>query len=323
MLAPLRGAVAGVPRFRLERLRVQPVLDLAPHHVGACSCYRDRAGTYHLFTDFIRDPADTTAARGTEIRYYRGRDLEHWEFIDTAVPRGRWRGSRGASDLDWFGAASPDLFVNYGRAFLFYAGREHGRGPKRPVAPPSLRCRIMLAEAPVDADAAPATLFRKSGVALDKGPAGTWDDLRLDQPCAIRHEDTLHLYYKGLPVEGGPDALGIGHARAIIGRREFFRPPTPDLAVDGGCAMPRVFLHGGLWHMFVRRLGAGNGSRWHAYVSGDGDHWTLRDDGLFNAGSAIALVRSVDGELAQPITALVTAPARGVPKLWAFRVRVV
>jgi hypothetical protein len=262
-----------------------------------------------------------------DIRYYRSRNFKDWTFIDTAVPRGRWRGSRQASDLDWYGAASPCVFVSYGKVYLFYAGRENGRGPEAPQEP--LRCRILVAESLAGIDGAPIRRFRKQGVVLNKGKAGYWDGLRLDDPCALRVGETVHLYYHGLPAGGGMESRRIGHATALAGRRVFVKDPSFIHTVAGGGEMPRVFYRGGQWHMFLRHFREEGGTRWRHHIASNGLDWRLHDENLFDCAGPIAgrgatdisLIRSIDGRLAEPITALATGLAGGAFKLWAYRVR--
>lgn len=318
--------MAKVPTFRFELLEERPVFDIAPHHARMCTCYRDRAGVYHLFTDFIHESARTLASWGAEIRYYRSPDLRQWTFVDIAVPRGRWRGSVEASDLDWYGAASPNAFVSYGKVHLFYAGREHGRGPDGPRNP--LRCRILVSEVAADADGAPIGPFRKQGVVLDKGGAAAWDGLRLDDPCALRVGETVHLYFKGLPREGGLETRRIGHSTSLAGRRTFIKKASPIYSVPGGGEMPRVFYRDGQAHLFLRHFSKGGGASWKHHVSDNGLDWRLHNANLFDCAGPdpgrgatdICLVRAMDGQVAEPLTALATGLEAGALKLWAYRV---
>lgn len=332
LLAGLAGkADAAAPRFRFEPLGDRPVFDVSPHHARMCSCYRDRRGVYHLFTDYIDAAQRTVASWGAEIRYYTSPNLRDWEFVDTPVPRGRWRGRSRHSDLDWYGAASPHVLVTYGQVHLFYAGREHHDGPEQNLTLGRLRCRIFVATSRTDRHGAPARAFRKRGVVLEPGPPEAWDSLRLDDPCAVRAGDTVFLYYKGRPGWGGAESARVGRAAAVINSRKFFRrPPGPVLAVDGGCEMPRVFRHQDQWHMFLRHFVPGDGAVWKHYRSEDGIGWRLHDANLFDCagpepgrGAAdVSLVRGFDGAVAEPITALATGFENGALKLWAYRVAV-
>lgn len=324
------GRAAGDgPRFRFELLEERPALDLAPDHVGSCGCYRDRAGIYHLFADLLRAGNGSLEGWGTEIRYYRSTDLKAWEFVGVAAPRGRWRGRLRFSDLDWYGAGSPFPFVSYGRVYLFYSGREHGEGPKAPLLTSRLRSRIMLAAAEADRDGAPLWPFRKRGVAVDRGGPEAWDSLRLDHPCVVRRGDAVYLYYDGVGAGGGRESQRIGLATGVVGSRQFVRRANPLNGPAAGCAMPRVFLRGGRWHMFLQDLTGGSGTRWKHWASPDGIEWSLWNAELFEGagpepgrgGAALALVRGIDGEIVEPMTALATGFENGVLKLWAYRVR--
>ncbi len=327
--AAAAGRAADGPRFRFELLDREPALDPAPDHVRSCACYRDRAGVYHLFVDFIRAGSGSLENREADIRYYRSPGLEAWELVGTAAPRGRWRGRLRFSDLDWYGAGSPYVFVNYGRVYLFYSGREHGDGPGAPPVSSRLRSRIMVATAAADGDGAPLWPFRKRGVAVERGGPEAWDALRLDNPCLVRRGDAIHLYYDGVGEGGGRGSRRIGLAMGVVGSRQFVRRPQPLPGPAAGCAMPRVFRREGRWHMFLQDLTTATGARWQHWVSADGIAWSLRDAELFEGAgpepgrgaAALALVRGIDGEIAEPMTALATGFEDSALKLWAYRVR--
>ncbi len=331
VMAALSGQLVRTapPRFVFELLEDRPVLDLSPHHVRMCACYRDRRGVYHLFADFIDAALGTIASWGAEIRYYRSPDLRRWEFVDTAAARGRWRGSTKLSDPDWYGAASPGVLVSYGKVYLFYSGREHGRGPGPSMMPWFLRSRILLATAPTDRAGAPVKPFVKQGVVVDKGPGEAWDSLRLDDPCPVRAGDMMYLYFEGLPAGGGLESRKVGVATSLVGKPQFVKRAAPIHAVEGGCEMPRVFRHRGGWHMFLRHFRREGGTLWRHYISADRIHWRLHNPVLFDGagpepgrGAAdLAVVRAVDGRPAEPLTALATGMESGVLKLWAYRVR--
>ena len=59
-----RRLFAAAPRFQFELLHEKPVFDISPHHARMCSCYQDRSGVYHLFTDFIPASAVGTGPIG-------------------------------------------------------------------------------------------------------------------------------------------------------------------------------------------------------------------------------------------------------------------
>ena len=168
-----------------------PAFEIGPNQCRMATCYRDKAGTYHLFTDFMEK---ATHSFGAEVRYYRSGDLRAWEFVETAVQKGEGEAP------DAYGAASPHVLATDERIYLFYAGRGNPVGGRANVYAPRGKAgyvagRILVANAKADEHGAPVEGFKKHGVIVEPGDG--WDAMRLDDPCAVLDEDTVHLFFKG------------------------------------------------------------------------------------------------------------------------------
>ena len=339
-------------QFGLVQIQAAPIFDVSPHHARMTACYRDCKGTYHLFVDFIDTSLESLDSWEAEIRYYRSSDLRTWAFVQTAVPRGEYRGTPEDSDPDFVGAASPHVLPIEDRLYVFYAGRyrKDCDVPFSAVAGPEdlayLGCGIMLASAPLDTSGAPAGPFIKQGVIAM--PWGNWANQRLDDPCAILDGDVVHLYFKGRTTTHGD----VGYARATVSDMRFDVHPDPLLKVQGlGGEAPKVFRHKGKFHMFLHpfdprgvnapmwqlkmaAIGEAESKPpppspplWQHLVSDNGLDWTMRDPELWTARkypADIDLIYNMEGGLADPpylisaTTGNTTKSQGGVIKLYLY-----
>lgn len=307
------------PVFQLVPDGNKPAFEIGPNQCRMASCYRDKAGTYHLFTDFMEKVPDSF---GAQIRYYRSGDLRNWTFVDTVVKKG------AGADGDAFGAASPHVLATNERIYLLYSGRAAPVGGKfvgyaRPGQPGYAAGRILLATAPTDEHGAPAGAFRKQGVIAEPGDG--WDAMRLDDPCAVLDGDTVHLFFKGFDNNRIRDHVRVGYARATLADLKFTKRPEPILAVPGGGEMPRVFGDGGAWHLFYHHFGGG-GSTWRHHVSNDGLHWRLYDANFFGGHPTggprdIMMIYGMNGTLLKEPKMLVAGSQDGINKLWLYHLR--
>jgi hypothetical protein len=309
---------------------------------------------YHLFVDFIDAALNSLDSWEAEIRYYRSPDLREWKFVETAVPRGEYRGTPEDSDPDFVGAASPHVLPIGDRLYVFYAGRyrKNNHVPFSAVAGPEdpayLGCGIMLASASLDKNGAPAGPFTKQSViAL---PWGDWANQRLDDPCAILDDDVVHLYFKGRTTTHGD----LGYACAAVGDMRFEVRPDPLLRIQGlGGEAPKVFRRGGKLHMFLHPFDprgvnapmwqlqtAVTGEDrtkppppspplWQHLVSDDGLDWEMYDPELWAVRkypADIDLIYDMEGSLADPphlisaTTGNTENSQGGVIKLYLYRV---
>ena len=297
----------------------KPVFEIGPNQCRMATCYRDKAGTYHLFTDFMEK---VTHSFGAEIRYYRSSDLRTWKFVDTVVKKG------AGADGDVFGAASPHVLATNKRIYLFYSGRAEPVGGRfdayaRPGQAGYAAGRIMLATAAADEHGAPAGAFRKQGVLAEPGDCS--DAMRMDDPCAVVDGDTIHLFFKGFDNNRNRDHVRVGYARATLADMKFTKHPDPILAVPGGGEMPRVFREGAAWHMFYHHFGGG-GSTWRHHVSDDGLHWRLYQSSFFGGHPTggprdIMMIYGMNGTLLDEPKMLVAGSQHGINKLWLYVLR--
>jgi len=319
LLAGMAGAGEQPPTFQLVLDGDKPAFEIGPNQCRMATCYRDKAGTYHLFTDFMEKVAHSF---GAEIRYYRSDDLRDWTFVDTVVKRG------AGTDGDAFGAASSHVLATDKRIYLFYSGRAAPVGGKFDAYAPSGQPgygagRILLATAAADEHGAPAGVFRKQGVMVEPGDG--WDAMRLDDPCAVLDGQTVHLFFKGFDNNRNRNHVRVGYARAALADMAFTKHPEPVLAVPGGGEMPRVFREGGVWHMFYHHFGGG-GSTWRHHVSEDGLHWRLHNRSFFGGHPTggprdIMMIHGMNGALLEEPKMLVAGAQHGINKLWLYHLR--
>jgi hypothetical protein len=273
-------------KFEFRLRRQHPVFSISPNHARMATCYKDAAGVYHLFVDYVDASLKTIHSFQSEVRQYDSVDLFHWEFVSTAVARGKYRGTPESSDPDCYGAASPHILCVDGEAWLFYAGR----GPLDPSAGWSgyaepgesgyVPSQIMLSVAPLDANGAPAGPFKKRGIVVRNNR--DWKRMRVDDPCAVKHAGKLHLYFKAFPSNRDRDMCKLGHACLPLGEAIWLEQDSPVFSVRGGLEMPRVFRYGNGWHMFLRHFDHEQGFWWRHYTSDDGISWSLYDPKLFD-----------------------------------------
>jgi len=310
--------------------RQKPVFDISPNHARMATCYRDLAGTYHLFVDYVDASLNTIHSMQSEIRQYDSVDLVTWEFVRTAVPRGEYRGIPDTSDPDCYGAASPHIICVGAEACLFYAGR----GPLDPAMPWSghagpgergyVPCQIMLSIAPLDSNRAPAGVFTKRGVVVANDR--DWKSMRVDDPCALNHGGALHLYFKGFWNNRDRNQCRLGHAVRLLGKSHWNEDISPILSVRNGLEMPRVFHQGGEWQMFLRHFDHHEGFWWRHYVSGDGRQWSLHDPYLFDCAGPrpgegakdMMLIYDAQGSFTGKV--LATGLLDGCLRLWLYAV---
>ena len=300
----------------------EPVFDLTPHQVRMATCYRDKNGIYHLFTDYIDADMSTIDSWGAEIRYYKSSDLRNWEYIETPAPRGR------TGEPDSFGAASPHVLATDNKIFLFYASRQvHGDAEmncfSRPGEPGYMSGSIMVSVADTDVNGAPAGSFKKHGVVLKSGTG--WNSMRLDDPCALLEGDNIHLYFKGFDNNLDHERICVGRSSAKLNDMEFISHPGPVLAVPGGGEMPRVFMKEGHWNMFYRHFaGPGKPYSWHYHQSEDGINWTQNPINFFDGcpgPSDIMFIYEMNGELSAEPQLLVAGSDNGMQKLWLYSIK--
>ena len=305
--------------FQLVLDSNSPAFDISPNQTRMATCYRDKAGTYHLFVDFMKT---STGSWNAVVQYYRSSDLRTWEFVDAVVKKGT------GSDADAFGAASPHVLATDDNIYLFYAGRTNPVGGQLNSGAQRgqlgyTACRIMLASAKADKHGAPIGAFQKQGVLVE--PGNGWDSMRLDDPCAVLDGGTVHLFFKGFDNNRKRDHVRVGYARAELADMKFTKHPEPIFAVPGGGEMPRIFRKDGAWHMFYHHFGK-TGSTWQHHISDDGIHWRLFDSSFFMGHPTggprdIMMIYGMNGALLDEPKMLVGGTENGINKLWLYYLR--
>jgi|GEM_PF-1579167 len=274
------------PKFRFELVYKDPVFDISPHSARMAACYKDYAGTYHLFTDYIDAKLNTVASWQAEIFYYRSRDLLSWEYVSTAVEKGN------SPDLpDSYGVASPEILCFKDCLYLFYSARQNPLNSNmgNPLAKPGetgyVSTEIMYAKALTDMNKSPISPFIKQGFAIKK--EYDWESMRIDDPCVVRDNKKLYMYYKGFCDNIDRNNLKLGFAEADINDMRFKKYGFSILEVHSGLEMPRVFRYKDKWIMFLRHFERQTGYSWRQYVSKDGIDWKMYDPYLFNCHGGI------------------------------------
>lgn len=320
-----------IQNFKFVQANERPVFDISPHHARMASCYRDLSGIYHLFIDYIDASLKTIHSWQADIRYYRSSDLKNWEFVETAVSRGRYDEALEKRDCDCYGVGSPHVLYTSGKVYLFYAGRGNlapdlkWNAFAEPGKEGYVSGTIMLAIANTDINGAPSGSFSKHGPVIKRTEA--WESMRIDDPCALVEDNVIHLYHKGFRhIRNAMDTVQVGYAKAELDKLEFKKHTTPIFSVAGGGEMPRVFKYDVIWNMFYRHFDTTDGSFWRHYVSIDGLDWKLHDPFLFDcAGSKpgtgatdMMLINGLDGEFIGK--ALACGMEDGVLKLWFYNI---
>lgn len=319
-----------IPNFKFIPAGNCPVFDISPHHARMASCYCDLGGVYHLFVDYVDASFNTIHSWQAEIRYYRSKDLKNWEFIETAVSKGRYDESPEKKDRDCYGAGSPHALCTSGKVYLFYAGRGNlapdmkGNAFAGPGEEGYISGTIMLATANTDINGAPSGSFSKQGTVINS--TKDWESMRIDDPCALVEGNVIRLYYSGFSNICDMNTKQMGCAKAALDKLEFKKRATPIFRAAGGLEMPRIFKYDGILNMFLRHFDRTDGSIWRHYVSADGLTWKLHNPFLFDCAGRkpgfgatdMMLINGLDGKFSGK--ALACGMEEGALKLWLYNI---
>ena len=306
--------------FRLELDNKEPAVDFTPFHARMATCYQDKRGVYHLFTDYFKEGA--TSYDGV-IRYYKSTDLYRWEYVSTVAEHAEI----GVPDAK--GCSSPHVYATDDKIYLFYGGTtESYNGEMNMYAkngePGYFSRSFILAVAQADKNGAPKGKFEKHGVVIAPGSLGDWDAMRLDDPCIVPDGDTLHMFYKAFNTNRERDSVRVGYAKASVNNLKFEKYPGPVLAVPGGGEMPRVFKLEDKWHMFYHHF-ASKGFTWQHHTSDDGINWQLSDPFFFkhprSGARDIMMIYGMNGKLLSHPKMLVAGDEDSISKLWVYHLR--
>lgn len=318
------------PNFKFIKAVPDPVFDISPHHVRMSCCYMDKTGIYHMFADYIDSSFNTVHSFQAVLNYYTSPDLINWTPRGTVIDKGDYNYAAGIGAADCYGVGSPDVLCLGKYIYLFYAGRgslapdQPFNGLAHPGEPGYVSSDIMCAVAEMDKNGAPNGPFIKMGIVLKR--KYDWETMRLDDPCVVLDENTLHLYYKGFNDNSNRNNLKLGHAASKPNNIQFVRNTDPIFSASEGLEMPRVFKFNNCWNMFLRHFSADDGAVWRHYISKNGINWELKNPNLFKgAGSEpgkgaadMMLIKSYDGTFTGK--ALSCGLDEGSLKLWLYRV---
>lgn len=321
--------------YKFKRLKESPIIDRAPHHLRMASAFRDKAGVYHLFADFIDSAQGDSSSWSARLAYFSSPDLENWTDHGIVVDKGQQGPTREEDDFDVYGAASPHVLSADGKVYLVYSGRgflrpgEESDGRSGPGEPGFLNARIGLCVADADANGAPILPFKKIGAVTQLGE--TTGRIRHDDPCLALHEGRLWLYFK-IITDQTWDGRKMTRSFADLPALDFSMPKGPILEIPGGFEMPRIFLDNGEWNMFVRPFDPGENAIWQHYQSPDGDTWNRinahmldkTDSTVFGGASDMMLIHGMDGSILDPGLALCSGvgPQKNL-NLWLYEFKAV
>ncbi|QGY47510.1 hypothetical protein GM418_28715 [Maribellus comscasis] len=320
MFTKSQTKIATSEYFKLELDSEKPAFDITPYQPRMASCYQDKKGKYHLFTDYLEKGMSPYNA---VIRYYRSSDLYHWEYVSTVAKHAEL----GVPDA--VGCSSPHVLATDDKIYLFYGGTPKSNNDSANIYAKKgesgyMSRSIILAIAKADKNGAPMGNFEKHGVVITPGSIDDWDSMRLDDPCVIPDGDTLHLFYKAFNTNRELDSVRVGYAKASVNDLKFEKHPGPVLAVDGGGEMPRVFKIANIWHLFYRHF-ENEEFTWLHYTSDNGVRWRLFDPFFFKQPRTgprdIMMIYGMNGKLLKHPKMLVAGNENDITRLWLYHLR--
>ena len=155
-------------------------------------------GTYYVWYTCRRSEAPPAGLKGAtetipgtdwdlaDIWYSTSRDGITWEEQGPAVRR-RARPTTGFRSI-----CTPDVLVWKGKCYLYFQAYS-------PMVGGQQHCPVMAAVA--DSPDGPWTLVEKP--VIEPGPAGSWDNIKINDPYLLVYRGKVLMYYKGAPIERG------------------------------------------------------------------------------------------------------------------------
>lgn len=306
--------------FQLIADNEKPAFECIPFQPRMASCYQDKNGVYHLFTDYLKKG---TSPYNAVIRHYKSKDLYNWEYVNTVAKHAE----SGAADAK--GCSSPHVYATDKKIYLFYGGTPESVDGKMNIYAEKgeagyMSRSIILSVAKADRNGAPKGSFKKMGVVVAPGDIGDWDAMRLDDPCIVAEGDSLHLFYKAFDSNRNLGRVRVGYAKSSINNLKFKKYPSPVLAVPGGGEMPRVFRLKNNWHLFYHHFDKEQ-CTWQHHTSDDGIHWQLTDPCFFkqprSGPSDIMMIYGMNGKLLEQPKMLVAGNENDITKLWVYQLK--
>ncbi|MBT3289417.1 MAG: family 43 glycosylhydrolase [Victivallales bacterium] len=125
-----------------------------------------------------------------DIWYATSLDGRTWQEQGLAVKRP----SKPATG--WRSICTPDILVWEGKYYLYFQAYSE-------VCSGNAYCPVRVAWA--ERPDGPWTLA--DGNAVEPGPAGSWNNIKINDPYPIVFNGKIYLYYKGAPLEKGPEYI--------------------------------------------------------------------------------------------------------------------
>ena len=206
------------------------------------------------------DPSSNTA-----VRVLAGKVQAHWAQAE----------GTHAQEAELVTGETLEVDRSGARIAMLTSGNLPSRLPElqQPTLPPPIDPTLLWQASP---DSRPI---------IKRGPAGSWDALRADNPFVIVEHDKLYCFYKGLdkPLPlGGVQRIGlITSVDGIHWEKPLAQPVLqegPEGAFDAcGVKLPVVYKHDGVYYMFYSGLGKAT-KQIGVATSTDLIHWTKQSD---------------------------------------------
>jgi hypothetical protein len=155
-------------------------------------------GTYYVWytcrrTEFppagLKNATDTVPGTDwdlADIFYATSQNGFTWKEQGLAVPRPK-KPTRGFRSI-----CTPDILVWKGKFYLYFQAYS-------PMVGGQQFCPVMTAVA--DSPDGPWKLVEEP--VINPGPPGSWDNIKINDPCLLVYRGRILMYYKGAPIERG------------------------------------------------------------------------------------------------------------------------
>ena len=173
-------------------------------------------GTYYVWYTCRRTdspPVSIQAATDTipgtdwdmaDIWYATSRDGFKWTEQGVAVKRPP-KPERGFRSI-----CTPGILVWKGKYYLYFQAYS-------PMVGGQVYCPVRVAVA----DSPDGPWHHHPEPVITPGPAGSWDNIKINDPCPIVHNNRILIYYKGAPIERGDEYVlrmqGVAIADSPLG----------------------------------------------------------------------------------------------------------
>lgn len=169
----------------------------------------------------LKKATDTSPATDwdlADIWYATSKDGVTWNERGVAVKR------PPKPEIGYRSICTPGVLVWKGKYYLYFQAYS-------PMVGGQAHCPVRAAFA--DSPDGPWTLLSKP--VIEPGPPGSWDNIKINDPCPIVVNGRIHIYYKGAPIERGDEyVLRVqGLATADNPRGPFIKSPLNPVINSG------------------------------------------------------------------------------------------